>query len=89
MIGARHTDPSVANPPPPPRSAHDSGDERDQGGFGHTPWGVGIHNRFSHPAKPSSGEGAPPSTRAPRTVQEQQAGWRSRVGRVMNRIFQR
>jgi hypothetical protein len=65
-------------------------DEHDQGGFGHTPWGVGIQNRFARPFVPNPDD-LPIFERPhgrPRTEAVADGSW-TKVRRFMMRFLSR
>lgn len=70
-----------------PRSTDAVSDEHDQGGFGHTPWGVGIQNRCSTPFVPGEKDAYMPcSNRRPEIKIRRAGGWYS-VRRVIMNLF--
>lgn len=69
-----------------PRANDPTSDEHDQGGFGHTPWGVGLQNRCSTPVVPGEGDAYIPCNRRPEIKIRRAGGWYS-VRRVIMNLF--
>lgn len=64
-------------------------DEHDQGGFGHTPWGVGIQNRFAKPMVANPDDLPIFERRGGRPVIQTDIGSWAKVRRFMMRFLAR